>query len=101
MSVDFAKFPARVTQSDGTVSDPCAVVVDLAGKRARFASRRPDQSAREQLAHDDVATVEYLPNRDTLVTFADGTSWTVGVGEGCACGSPLKNWFSQVVGEFQ
>lgn len=101
MTVDYSRFPARVTLSDGTTYDPCAVVVDGTGKRARFASRRPDQSAREQLGHDDLVSYEQQPNRDWVITFGDGTTWTVAPGEGCSCGSPLKNWFSQVVGEFQ
>lgn len=95
MAVDLARFPARVETDDGTVYDPCALVVD--GPRVRLARRRPDQSAVELPARDDLTGFELLPNRDQELRFADGDVWQVGVGEGCACNSPLKSWFSQAV----
>lgn len=93
--MEFVKFPARVTYNDGTVLDPAAVVVH--GAVARIARRMPDRSAEEQPDLGTVATVDRLPNRDTLIGFTDGGTVTVGKGKGCSCGSPLKSWYSAAV----
>lgn len=91
--MDFVKFPARVTFEDGTVFDPAAVVVH--GAVARIARRMPDRSAEEQpLDGRVVESVEVLPNRDTRITYIDGSYVTVGKGKGCSCSSPLKSWYS-------
>lgn len=99
MAVDFARFPARIVASDGSIYDPAAILVS--DKVARVARRLPNQQADELPDFGVVTSWEKLPNRDTIVRFVDGSTLTVGRGAGCSCSSPLKTWYAGVVHEAQ
>lgn len=89
---DFARFPARVLFSDGRLLKKAAAVI--AGGQARVAEKAGD-GVTVVAERSDVASIERLADRTTLVSFADGSTWRIGKGEGCSCGSPLKTWYSQ------
>lgn len=90
---DFARFPARVRFADGRLMKKAAVVVR--GDSARVAELAAGGVREESREH--IASVETNPDRTTTVTFEDGSTWRIGKGEGCSCGSPLKTWYSQAL----
>lgn len=92
--IQFSRFPARVDTSDGRTFKKTGVVVS--NGHAQVAEQT---GGRVDLVLDraGVTRVERQINRNTVITFDDGSTWTVSKGQGCSCGSPLKRWFTQVL----
>ena len=84
-----------VRTSDGTVTNRSAVVV-IDG-RALLAVQMPRQfhepGGVQVIATLDEVTVEPPSRRETVLRAADGQTWSVGPGDGCACRSALEDWY--------
>lgn len=93
-AVSYSRFPAAVL-SDKRRERKAAVIVS-AGV-ARVAVLVPGQGVQvvEEFA---VASIAPQPNRETQLVAEDGTVWTVGRGDGCGCGSPLRTWYNKSLG---
>lgn len=102
MTLLYARFPAMVDTSDGSHFNRAAVVV--VDGQARLAVQMPRQ-------HHEPGTVQVVATLDdvslgpqerrkVVLVAADGQSWTVGVGDGCACRSSLQQWYAdQIAGQ--
>jgi hypothetical protein len=92
MGVVFSRFPARLQVDDGRLYRKAGVVVT---EHRFLAAERVGSGVSVVFDRSDVSEVEKLPDRTTVVRFADGGSVRIGKGDGCSCGSPLKTWWSQ------
>ena len=97
MTLQYDRFPARVSTSDGTEVNRAAVVV-IDG-RAELAVERPRRDHADGggvlvLAMLEDVTVETQNRREVILRAADGQTWTVGVGDGCGCRSVLSQWYA-------
>lgn len=92
-AVTYSRFPAAVSSARRHERRAAIVVIDGTARVAVLVPGRGVQVV-EEFAVADVATV----NRVTTLTEPDGTSWTVGKGDGCGCGSPLRSWYREALG---
>lgn len=93
--MQYGRFPARVTVGDQQWNR-AAVVVDgttvVVAAQTRVGRQRTVDVVLER--SDLVELVPEL-NRNVVLRFADGGSWTVGTGDGCGCSSPLSTWYNR------
>lgn len=96
MTLLFSRFPARVTTSDGTSLNRCAVIV-LDG-HAELAVQRPGADVHNADVVQVIATMDGVTlgdfAREATLTAEDGQWWKVGEGDGCGCRSPLQTWYA-------
>ena len=99
MALQFSRYPAMVSTSDGTVVNRSVVVV-IDG-HAQLAVQMPHQyhepGGVQVIATLDDVTVEKVNRHKTTLTAADGQSWTVGEGDGCSCRNALTDWLRQQI----
>lgn len=89
----YSRFPAAVASAKRHERKAAVIVAEGV---ARVAVLVPGQGVQvvEEFAVTEITTA----NRATTLIEDDGTEWTVGRGDGCGCGSPLRTWYNQQLG---
>lgn len=92
-AAQYSRFPAAV-KSDRRAERRAAIVVrDGVATLAVIVPRQGVQVV-ETFEVDRIETA----NRITMLVEPDGTTWTVGKGDGCGCASPLRTWYNAQLG---
>lgn len=92
-AVTYSRFPAAI-RSERRSERRAAVVVADGLARVAVSTGQGVQVV-EEFAVADVTTA----NRRTTIVGEDGTEWTVERGDGCGCGSKLRTWYREALGQ--